>query len=199
MDAIEAILTRRSTRRFSDEIPERDLIEKVIETGRFAPSGGNSQTTHFLVITDPDVLKELARIVQTAFSKMEIREDTYASLKNSINRSKQGNYIFHYNTPVLIVTANKKGYGNAMADSACALENMMIAANALDLGSCWINQLHWLDENESVRAYMEKLGLKEDETITGGLILGYGYDGLPVRSELKRTGNPVTYISDGDF
>ena len=46
---------------------------------------------------------------------------------------------------------------------------------------------------------MEKLGLKEDETITGGLILGYGYDGLPVRSELKRTGNPVTYISDGDF
>ena len=199
MDAIEAILTRRSTRRFSDEIPERDLIEKVIETGRFAPSGGNSQTTHFLVITDPDVLKELARIVQTAFSKMEIREDTYASLKNSINRSKQGNYIFHYNTPVLIVTANKKGYGNAMADSACALENMMIAANALDLGSCWINQLHWLDENESVRAYMEKLGLKEDETITGGLILGYGYDRLPVRSELKRTGNPVTYISDGDF
>ena len=196
MDAIEAILTRRSTRRFSDEIPERDLIEKVIETGRFAPSGGNSQTTHFLVITDPDVLKELARIVQTAFSKMEIREDTYASLKNSINRSKQGNYIFHYNTPVLIVTANKKGYGNAMADSACALENMMIAANALDLGSCWINQLHWLDENESVRAYMEKLGLKEDETITGGLILGYGYDRLPVRSELKRTGNPVTYISD---
>ena len=89
MDAIEAILTRRSTRRFSDKIPERDLIEKVIEAGRFAPSGGNSQTTHFLVITDPEILKELARIVQTAFSKMEIREDTYASLKNSINRSKQ--------------------------------------------------------------------------------------------------------------
>ena len=89
MDAIEAILTRRSTRKFSDEIPERDLIEKIIEAGRFAPSGGNSQTTHFLVITDPEILKELARIVQTAFSKMEIREDTYASLKNSINRSKQ--------------------------------------------------------------------------------------------------------------
>ena len=196
MDAIEAILTRRSTRKFSDEIPERDLIEKIIEAGRFAPSGGNSQTTHFLVITDPEILKELARIVQTAFSKMEIREDTYASLKNSINRSKQGNYIFHYNTPVLIVTANKKGYGNAMADSACALENMMIAANALDLGSCWINQLHWLDEDDAVREYLFGLGLGDDETVTGALALGFPAEGLPGRTALPRTGNPVTWICE---
>ena len=195
MDAIEAILTRRSTRRFSDEIPERDLIEKVIETGRFAPSGGNSQTTHFLVITDPDVLKELVWIVQTAFAKMEIQPDTYTSLKNSINASRRGNYVFHYNTPVLIVTANKKGYGNAMADSACALENMMIAANALDLGSCWINQLHWLDEDEAVREYLYGLGLAEDETVTGALSLGYAAEGLPGRTALPRSGNPVTWIS----
>ena len=74
------------------------------------------------------------------------------------------------------MTANRKDYGNAMADSACALENMMIAANALDLGSCWINQLHWLDEDTRVRGYLEGQGLAEDETVTGGLILGYGYD-----------------------
>ena len=81
-----------------------------------------------------------------------------------------------------------------MADSACALENMMIAANALDLGACWINQLHWLTDHEAVRAYMGGLGLAEDETITGGLILGYGFDGSPVRTELERTGNPVTWV-----
>lgn len=178
------------------ELPPRELIEKVIEAGRTAPSGGNNQTTHLIVITKKSVLAELAAIVQSAFAAMEIGPDTYASLRNSVNASKKGSYVFHYGAPVLIVTANKKGYGNAMADSACALENMMIAANALDLGSCWINQLHWLDENENVRAYLENLGLKPDETITGGLILGYGYDGQPVRSELKRTGNPVTWISD---
>ena len=72
----------------------------------------------------------------------------------------------------------------------------MIAANALDLGACWINQLHWLDEDAKVRACLEKLGLGENETVTGGLILGYSYDGLPVRSELKRMGNPVTSIAD---
>ena len=196
MDAMEAIFTRRSTRRMNSKLPPRELIEKIIEAGRAAPSGCNSQTTHMLVITRKEVLAELAAIVQDAFAAMEVGEDAYISLRNSVGAAKKGNYVFHYGAPVLIVTANRKGYGNALADSACALENMMIAANALDLGACWINQLHWLDENDNVRAYMEKLGLRQDETITGGLILGYGYNGQPVRSELKRTGNPVTWICD---
>ena len=196
MDTFDAILSRRSTRKFKPDMPDRAVLEKIIEAGRYAPSGGNSQTTHFLAITDPGILSGLTRLVQAAFAKMEIREDTYASLKNSINASKRGNYIFHYNAPVLIVTANKKGYGNALADSACALENMMIAANALDLGSCWINQLHWLDEDETVREFLLGLGLAEDETVTGGLALGFPAEGLPNRFPLPRTGNPVTWIPD---
>ena len=196
MDAMEAIMTRRSTRRMKPDLPPRELIERVIEAGRAAPSGSNSQTTHFIVITKPSTLKDLAELVQSEFAKMEIAPDTYVSLRNSINASRTGNYVFHYNAPVLIVTANKKDYGNAMADSACALENMMIAANALNLGTCWINQLHWLTDHRAVQAYMQNLGLKDDETITGGLILGYGFDGLPVRTELKRTGNPVTWIDE---
>ncbi len=194
MDALEAILTRRSTRRMKPVLPPKETVMKVIEAGRAAPSGSNSQTTHMIVITREEILSELAGIVQEAFAAMEVGPDAYVSLRHSVSAAKKGNYVFHYGAPLLIVTANKKGYGNAMADSACALENMMIAANALDLGSCWINQLHWLDENEKVRAYMEGLGLERDETITGGLILGYGADGLPVRDELPRTGNPVTWI-----
>ena len=176
------------------DLPPRELIEQVIEAGRAAPSGSNSQTTHMIVITDRKVLDELAALVQDAFAAMEVGPEAYVSLRNSVSAAKRGGYVFHYGAPVLIVTANRKGYGNAIADSACALENMMIAANALDLGSCWINQLHWLDDDASVRGYLEKLGLETDETVTGGLILGYGPDGLPVRSELKRTGNPVTWI-----
>ena len=196
MDAFEAIFTRRSTRRMSSDLPPMELIEKVIEAGRAAPSGSNSQTTHFIVITKREVLTELTKLVQAEFAKMEVGPDTYVSLRNSITASMAGRYYFHYNAPVLIVTANRIGYGNALADSACALENMMIAANALDLGSCWINQLRWLTDNEAVRAYMEGLGLADNEYITGGLILGYGYDGAPVRTELPRTGNPVTWICE---
>ena len=68
----------------------------------------------------------------------------------------------------------------------------MIAANALDLGSCWINQLHWLDENEAVRAYMACFGLTDEETITGGLILGYP-EGELNRTMIERRGNPVDW------
>lgn len=194
MDAIVAILTRRSTRRFDNKIPDKELIQKVVNAGRYAPSGANSQTSHFIVITNKEVLKDIAELVQEEFAKMEISEDMYVSLKGSINASKKGDYVFHYNAPVLIVIANKKGYGNAIADSSCALENMMIAANAFDLGSCWINQLHWLDDNERIRAFLEGYGLKKDETITGGLALGFSENGLPNRKPLDRKGNVVTWV-----
>ncbi len=194
MDALEAIKTRRSTRMMSPEVPEREMLDQIIEAGRLAPSGSNSQSTHFIVITNEALLKEIAGIVMEEFAKKEITEDTYVSIKNAIMLSRKGRYAFHYMAPVLIVTANKKGYGNAIADSACALENMMIAANALDLGSCWINQLHWLDESEAVRACLERVGLGADETITGGLIVGYAADGKLQREPLPRKGNPVTWV-----
>ncbi|MBO6014638.1 MAG: nitroreductase family protein [Oscillospiraceae bacterium] len=194
MDALEAIFTRRSTRRLADTLPPEETIHTIVEAGRTAPTGHNSQTTHFFVITNREVLTELAELLKTEFAKMEPEPDMYISLKNAISAAKNGSIVFHYNAPVLIVAANRKGYGNAMADSACALENMMIAANALDLGTCWCNQLHWLTDNKAVRTYMEKLGLSEDETITGSIILGYGADGSPVRTERKQTGNPVTWV-----
>ena len=196
MDALEAILTRRSTRKYRDKMPARELIEKVIEAGRFAPSGSNSQNTHFIVFSDRKNLAKMAELVKDEFSKMEAGPDTYVSLRNAINASKTTSYVFHYDAPVFIVVANKKNYGNAMADSACALENMMIAANALDLGSCWINQIHWLDENENIRNFLRPYGLADDETVTGGLILGYAETGLPNRSPLERKGNPVTWVEE---
>lgn len=60
MDAIVAILTRRSTRRFDNKIPNKELIQKVVNAGRYAPSGANSQTSHFIVITNKEALKEKA-------------------------------------------------------------------------------------------------------------------------------------------
>lgn len=196
MEALEAIYTRRSTRKYTDQMPERSLVEKVIEAGRYAPSGGNNQATHFIVFSDQNILQEMAALVCREFAAMEVTPDMYASLRYAINASKKGGYVFYYGAPVFIVTANRKGYGNALADSACALENMMIAANALDLGSCWINQLHWLDDNEAIRNYLYPYGLKTHETITGGLILGYPDGGTLNRQPLDRTGNPVTWAGE---
>ena len=196
MDAFTLIRTRHSTRKFLQKPVEKEKLEQVIEAGRFAPSGGNNQTTHFIVIQNTAVLTELARIAREEFAKMELAPDTYASLAKAIQLSKKGSYVFHYNAPVLVLTANRIGYGNNMADCSCAVENMMLMANALDLGSCWINQINWLNENPAMVAYLKRLGMQDGETVYVSMALGYpdSEDGLPFRRVVERKGNPVTFI-----
>ncbi len=196
MNTLEAIKTRRSTRKFSDRRVELEKLDKIVSAGRFAPSGGNSQTCHFIVVRRKKVLTKLAELAQIAFSKMEITEGMYKSIANSVRASKNGRYVFHYDPDALIIVANRKDYGNNIADTACALENMMIAANELDLGSCWINQLKWLNEDEALLEYEHTLGLEENERIYGALAIGYAdtEDGMPCLEPLERTGNKVTYI-----
>ncbi len=196
MEAIELIRTRRSTRKFKETAVGAWNLEQIIDAGRHAPSGGNNQSTHFFVIMNRQVLDDLAALVKQEFSKMEVTEGMYPSMARAITRAKEENYIFNYGAPVLIVTANKVGYGNAMADCACALENMMIMCNALDLGSCWINQLKWLNENPVILEYLRGIGLAENERVFGAIAVGYPdtFDGLPNREPLPRKGNPVTVV-----
>ncbi len=194
MNALETILTRRSTRNYRPDPVEQEKLDQILDCARQAPSGGNNQTNHLLVIRNKEVMDELAAMAEKAFSKMEPDENTYASLRRAIEASKKGGYVFHYNAPVLIAVANRKDYSNNIADCACAIENMMVAANALDLGSCWINQLKWLNEEPEVVAYLQSLGMKEDERVYGALIVGYPAAGLPNRNLMKQKGNEVTYI-----
>ena len=196
MNTYESIITRRSTRKYLDKEVSQELLEKIIETGRYAPSGGNSQSNHFLVIQNKQIIDHLVKMVERAFSQMEITENMYRSLQNSINLSKKGGYVFCYNAPVLIIVSNKKDYGNNQADCALALENMMLEANELDLGSCYINQLKWLNEDQKILSYLQSLGMNEDERVYGSLIVGYPdtNDGKPLRKVLPRKGNEVTWL-----
>lgn len=191
-EVIKCMKARRSCRRFLEEqLLEQDL-EAILEAGRYAPSGGNNQSCHLIVIQSKSILQELKELVEQEFSKMEIYEGMYKSIRASILASQKGNYNFYYNAPTLVVVANKKDYGNAMADSACLLENMMLSASSLNIGSCWINQLRWLDGNPVIRAFLEKLGLDEGETVCGSLALGR--KAVDDHEPLKRVGNPVTYV-----
>ncbi len=182
--------SRRSIRKF-EGVPTESQLTEIVEAGRWAPTGGNCQTIHFLAITNAEALAKLRTLVEAAFAAMEFSEDQYLSIQNSIKLSQVGGYVYDYNAPVLVVVANKKGYPNAMADSACALQNMMLAAESMDIGSCWINQLHWLDEEPSVKQYLLELGIAEDETICGAVALGkYGVK----PAEKPREGNIVDWV-----
>ncbi len=192
----EIIMDRRSVRKFNDKPITDDELSAIVEAGRWAHTGGNCLAVHFLVITNKDVLATLRLRVKEAFSVMELSDDQYISIQNSIKLAKQGNYVYDYNAPVLVVVSNRRGYPNAIADSACALQNMMLTAESMGIGSCWINQLHWLDENQRIRDYLEQLGLGSEETICGAVALG-NYDGTHVRK--PRTGMKVDYIKCETF
>ena len=167
---------RKSCRIYNDQVVLKEDIEKIIEAGQYAPSGGNSKCGKFVVLQNPDILSTLDVMVQTEFSKMTYDENMYVSMKHSIAASKQGMYHFAYNCNALILFYNKKSYPNNMADCVCALENMTLKATELKIGSCYINQIHWLTDNEAIRTFLKDYQLEEDEDVYCALSLGYPKD-----------------------
>lgn len=189
---IETIISRRSCRKYKAEPLPRETVEAIIEAGRYAPSGHNSQTTRLIVFSSHDKTAALNEVCVSALAAMDITDDMYASLANYVRRAKAGGLDVTFGAPVLIITANKRGYGNAMADSACAIENMFIAATSLGVGCCWVNQPHWLDNEPKLREHLAQFGLEDDETVTGGLVLGVP-QAAPA-APLPRKGNPVNWV-----
>ena len=86
---------------------------------------------------------------------------------------KKKDYNFYHHAPTLIIASNKPNYENAMADCALALENLFLAAQSLGLGSCYINQLHWLRNDAELRNYLLELGIPKEHTICSSAAVGY--------------------------
>ncbi|MVX63831.1 nitroreductase [Clostridium chromiireducens] len=191
-NTIENIKSRRSIRKYkSEQIKDEDLYT-ILECGKHAPSGGNSQTWHFTVIQNKEILLKLNEYIKLAFEKLEVDENTYKSMKSGKIASKNDKYSFYYNAPTLIIVSNDSNYSNAMADSACAIENMLLTANYLELGACWINQVTWFDRDENVRKLLSSLGIPENYKVCGSISIGY-MDGIkPNGKTLKE--NTVTII-----
>ncbi|MBP7401462.1 MAG: nitroreductase [Clostridia bacterium] len=191
-DFLTVLLSRRSIRAYADRPVPRDLLDEVLHAGQHAPSGGNSQFCRFTVILSREVLDRLNRTARTSFAAMEVTPGMYPSKASAIRRSKVGPTDFFYGAPVLVLVSNRQSHPNAMADSACAIENMMLAATALGLGSCWINQIHWLTDDPAMRACLTELGIEEGETVCGSVALGYAAQQPAV--PLARTGNRIDWV-----
>jgi len=117
MDVFEAIRGRHSARAYlPDRIPE-DKLEKILEAARLAPSSGNIQPWHFIVVTDPQKRKELSR---GRFAK------------------------FLTESPVVLVgCGDKKASPNwHVVDTAIAMQNIVLAATGEGLGTCWIGSFN---------------------------------------------------------
>lgn len=183
-ETIQTLLSRRSIRHFSDQPVTHEVLDLILQCGLYAASGGNHQVARFTVVDNKDVREALVLIARNEFRKMELVEGHYwnTAIKNAKNKS---NYDFSFNAPILIIATAPARWLNGMADCAGALQNMQVAAAALGLGSCWVNQLHWLTANPVLRAYLKNYGISEEEAIFGSIVLGHPSRPQPMPSARK--------------
>jgi nitroreductase len=114
MDVLEALLTRRSIRRYKKDPVPQEVLQKVLEAGRWAPSASNSQPWDFIVFTEPELKKQLARA------------HLYGSF---LSEAPLG----------IAVIVDPWQSSCPVQDGTLAAYSMWLAAHALGLGACWIN------------------------------------------------------------
>ncbi|MGL4982207.1 MAG: nitroreductase family protein [Treponemataceae bacterium] len=169
---IDTIKKRRSCRSYLSRTVRRKDIETIVEAGTWAPSAHNSQPWRFTVILDTKILQEMNNHIKT---KLE----------------KPADYSFYYNAPSLIIVSQPKDPSLAAANCACALQNMFLIAESLNLGSCWINQINHTCNDTEVRSILSSFGIPENHEVYGCISLGYATDRLPV---VARKEIPVNWI-----
>ena len=177
-EIIENLLTRRSTRAYKEEQIKDSDLELILEAAKFAPSGMNSQTWHFTVVQNKEKLQELNKVVKEALANSA--EENFRKIGNNPN------FHFFYNAPTFIIVSNAKNSPIAGPDSAVALQNIFLAANSLNISSCWIHMLVSVCNVPEVRSLLTELGVPENNDIYGSAAIGYSAaDNAPKAPERK--------------
>ncbi|MFP3154646.1 nitroreductase [Lachnospiraceae bacterium ZAX-1] len=171
-EILRVIRARRSTRKFTDEQITPNQLDALLEAAIWAPSGGNNQSWLFTAIQNRDMLEKLNSIVCEGFGRY-VPDDDYPGKQGMKEYAKRDDFNFCYHAPTLIIASNKPSYENAMADCALALENIFLVAQSFGLGSCYINQLHWLRDDDGVRKYLFELGIPREHTICSSAAIGH--------------------------
>ena len=143
MSLLDVILSRRSIRKYENKEIPKEILQQILEAGRQAPSAVNRQPIRFVVVTDQNILKDLCDTIITRFVK---------------------------EAPAVIVgCADVKSLMTgkwAVVDTTIAMENMVIAAWALGIGSCWIGACN----EQKVK---EMLRIPKDWKVVALVTLGY--------------------------
>ena len=126
LDIEEIIYKRRTIRRFKQESVSLDLLKKLIDFARVAPMGSNIQSLEYIIITDPKIREQLFPLVKWA-----------ASLPISERTPEEGRRPTAY----IIVLVNTNIKKNADFDVGAAVENILLGAVNLGLGSCWMGSI----------------------------------------------------------
>lgn len=157
-DTLEVICTRRSVRQYKAAPVEAEKLEAVLRAGTYAPTSRGQQSPFIVAVENEDMKKCLAQM-------------NAKILGASFNP--------YYDAPVYVLVFAPADANNPVQDGSCVLENMMLAAHALGLATCWIHREKEMFATEEGKALMKEMGLPEGLMGIGALSLGYADGPLP--------------------
>lgn len=149
---LEIIKTRRSCRKYKAEQITDEELQAVLEAGMYAPTSRGMQPPFIVAVQDKRLMDELAAMNAGI---MGVTSNPY------------------YDAPTYVLVFAPADAHNPVQDASCVLENMMLAAHAIGLGSCWIHREREMFSTERGKELMKSWGLPDGLMGVGALALGY--------------------------
>jgi nitroreductase/NAD-dependent dihydropyrimidine dehydrogenase PreA subunit len=182
-DLNQLFRTRRSVREFRTEPVPRELVHEAIEVARWAPSAVNRQPVHWLVIQNPEEVRQLAGLVIDFLRKRSEQEPQYAPY---VRLWEEGKDPVLRNAPHLIVVHAPDDWTWSGVDCAIALTQFELAAVARGIGTCWGGFLMRAASGHA--PVRERLAIPAGHSVQGALMYGfplYRYQRIPPRQEAR--------------
>lgn len=161
---VKDMIERRSIRAYKPEQITEEQLSEILEAGKYAASGMGRQPIKFVVIQDKDTIAKLSKMNAQI---MGVDTDPF------------------YGAPTVVAVLADKSVPTYYADGCLAMGNLMNAAHAVGVDSCWIHRAKEEFESEEGKALLAKWGIKGDYEGIGHCILGYHDGEYPAPAERK--------------
>eukprot|EP01090_Pellita_catalonica_P012059 TRINITY_DN253_c0_g1_i4.p2 TRINITY_DN253_c0_g1~~TRINITY_DN253_c0_g1_i4.p2 ORF type:complete len:216 (-),score=24.90 TRINITY_DN253_c0_g1_i4:489-1136(-) len=162
---IDNILTRRSIRKYTDQQVSKAQLDTVMKSALFAPSALNKQPWEVRVIQNQELLTEINnRFLNYAQGK---------EFQGSAARYREPGFSIFHSAPTLIVIARNKSSNISYLDSGIILQNILLSAHAIDLGTCPLGTLVPILNLEENKDILELLNIPEGFEVAINVALGY--------------------------
>lgn len=176
-DVFETILHRRAIRRFSTKQIEENELEQILKAGMYAPSAGGRQGVIFAVCQNREINERLGKIKRAnARPQMATKTSFVSREQPSIADDIKITNAF-YDAPTVITMFAPKDFLFSKEDCALAAENMMLAADAFDIGSCYIGQGWETFADPYGQEILKQWNIPTDRYAVMQLLLGYPREG----------------------
>ena len=195
-DIFETILHRRSIRRFEPKQIEETALQQVLQAGLYAPSAGGRQGVIFAVCQDKEVNERLGKIKRANSQPRMATATSFVSREQpSIADDPKLTNAF-YDAPTVITMFAPKNFLFSVDDCAVAAENMMLAVDALGIGSCYIGQGWPAFDDPYGQEILRQWNIPTDHYAVMQLLLGYPREGDKHPAPKPRKEGRVIRIGD---